>query len=372
MKRLIWACVAVLVLAGCGTEKTSLKDREAVFHRIEEKIEAPSPTGAGAQPETAIVAGLPAEESPVPAVSGVSETPPSASAESPTEQPATPKPSPAPPDTSIAKIPAPQTGTSGNGGATRAAASFSAWKGECLLYDIKWNGLAAGRAILVCQEETGRYGRVYHLLAITMPSGAIAGLGYGYSRLDAYVNQSTFQPHYFYSYSRNASSVKMTEVFFDQKKKEFSWYTKKFKNEKCYDTKWGKVPYKEPIYDGIGSLYLLRTFDFSAKRQFTIPVGITKVWDLFVNLKQTSLQQVPSVGRQMVHVVEPTAKSDEGFFSEGTMTLWITADEAKVPVYITGKVALGMAKLSLISRTRLTPDTVLDNRTIASLFGPAS
>jgi len=107
---------------------------------------------------------------------------------------------------------------------------FSSWKGECLVYNAKWNFVDAGKGIILCKEEKNGYGDVYHFAGITIPEGTFAKLGYGYNRVDSFVDKKTLKPYYFYSYVKNGRKERITEIFFDFHKNEYTWKIKKFKN----------------------------------------------------------------------------------------------------------------------------------------------
>jgi len=249
---------------------------------------------------------------------------------------------------------------------TDLSSLFSAWKGECLVYEAKWNFITVGKGLIACQEENTKYGNVYHFVGITFPEGIMADMGYGYNRVDSYIDKKTLKPYYFYSYIKNGKIERVTEVEFHSKNKEFSWKAKKYKKGKLYSVKKGKVSHNDIIHDSISVFYILRTLDFNGeKNEFKLPVGITKLWALLIKVKEKRKGKVPFFGEKEVYVVEPQAKSDEGLFKKGKMVVWLTADERKIPVYFTGKMALGTGNLSLISTMKLDPDVSLDAKTVA-------
>ena len=248
---------------------------------------------------------------------------------------------------------------------------FSAWTGECLVYQIKWNFMCVGKGLLACQKEKTKYGEVYHMTAITVPEGAFAAWGYGYYRTDSYVDPETLRPHYSYTYMRNGKSKKIIEAIFDSGKNEFRWEEKKYREDTLKSTKSGKISHDSPVYDSVTAFYLLRTFDFTEKTDFHIRVGIKEVWDLIVRKKGEKHEEIPALGEKRVLVVEPEASSDEGLFTKGKMTLWLTADERKTPVFFEGKAPLGSGTLSLISRKKIPSDMALDSRTIAWILNAA-
>jgi len=245
---------------------------------------------------------------------------------------------------------------------------FSIWNGECLIYKAEWTNMDVGKGMIVCQEENTKYGIVYHLIGITLPEGLPAKLGQGYNRIDSYVDKETFQPYYFYSYIKNGNITRIIEAEFNKGRKEFEWQTKKYRAGELYQSKNGKLSYKDCIYDSFSVFYILRTLNFEEKSEFTIPVGITKIWDLFIKVKGKRKENIPGLGIKEIYEIEPEAKSDEGFFTKGKMIIWVTSDEKKLPVYFLGKMALGTGKMTLISNIKLKPDVKLTRETIAKIL----
>jgi len=245
---------------------------------------------------------------------------------------------------------------------------FKNLKGECLFFHAKWNLVSIGKAMMACQEEQSKYGRVYHLVGITVPAGLFARMGYGYNRVDAYVNPETFQPYYFYTYTRTGKTERTTEVEFNNKEKLFTWVGKKYKQGKLTETRSGKTAFSCPVYDSIGVFYKLRMDDFKSGKETKYLVAITKIWTLTVRYKTKITKNLPAFGVKNLLVLEPEASSDEGLFTKGKVFLWLTADENRLPVYFHGNIVLGSANLELISTRRLEEGMVLNQQTLSSLL----
>jgi hypothetical protein len=234
-------------------------------------------------------------------------------------------------------------------------AYFKAWNGECLVYDIKWNFMSAGKSMIVCKEEENSYGSVYHLIGLTLPDGLIEKMGYGYNRFDSFIDRETLKPYYFYSYTKTGNKERTVEVYFDWEAKNYRWVMKKFEGEKCYGQKEETVNFKGNIYDGVTVFYVIRTLNMEEKDNFKIPVAIKDVWDLIINVKGKEIKKLQHLGKKKVFVIHPEAKSDEGFFQKGKMDVWITADKLRLPVYFEGKVPFGTGTMSLLSVIKINP-----------------
>jgi len=245
---------------------------------------------------------------------------------------------------------------------------ISSWEGECLVYKAKWNFVNVGKGIILCKEEKNGYGEVYHFAGITIPEGTFAKLGYGYNRIDSFVDKKTLKPYYFYSYVKNGRKERITEIFFDFNKNEYNWNVKKIKNGTVYSKKTGKVKFKGDLYDGMYVFYIVRTSDYEKNKRINFPVAMVKIWSLEVKVKSKQKKIVPFLGSKEIYIIEPIAKSNEGIFKKGKMDMWLTADEYRIPVYFEGKVPFGTAKLSLISKFKIDPRTKLDRKLIYSIL----
>ena len=246
---------------------------------------------------------------------------------------------------------------------------LSAWKGECLVYEVKWNFSVLGQGLIACQEEKSRYGLVYHMVGVTVPVGLMAKLGLGYNRVDSYVDRATLQPYFFYSYTHNAKAEEIVSVEFSTRKKEFSWRALRYRSGVLVKTKQGVISYKDKVYDGMTVFYLLRRMELDTQRRMEIPVGITKLWDLRVDVMGKKVEDLPVFGTREVYEVQPTARSDEGLFKKGNLTIWMTADAQRIPVSFFGKIALGTGRMALRTVRRLDDNVVLDRKKIAELLG---
>jgi len=245
---------------------------------------------------------------------------------------------------------------------------FAPWVGECLLYQAKWKSINLGKGLISCTEEKTQYGNVYHMVAVTVPQGFLASMGIGYNRVDSYVHPVTLQPYYFYSYTRNSRSEQIVTIEFNTRKKEFNWATKKIVSGELKKSKKGTVAYKDKIYDSMTLFYLVRTMDLDKEKKFQIPVGITKLWNLSFVVSAVKKEEVPLYGQRDIYIIDPQARSDEGFFNAGTLTIRLLADAGRVPVSFSGRTPIGATRLLLHSVQRLPSGEPLDRKKIARLL----
>jgi hypothetical protein len=70
-------------------------------------------------------------------------------------------------------------------------------------------------------------------------------------------------------------------------------------------------------------------------------------WPLKVKVLRLETVDVP-VGRFICYVVEPAIREGAGLFrARGSLQVWLTADEKKIPVMMRSKIAIGSIDVSL-------------------------
>lgn len=98
-----------------------------------------------------------------------------------------------------------------------------------------------------------------------------------------------------------------------------------------------------PLYmqDVLSSLYLIRTYPLEVGKDFSITTYADgKVYPLKVTVHKMETISVPA-GKFRCYVVEPFLQSDGIFRQKGKLTVWLTADEHRIPVKMTSKIVIG-------------------------------
>jgi hypothetical protein len=202
-----------------------------------------------------------------------------------------------------------------------------------------------------------------------VPEGRAVGLGMGLYRMDAFIDKTTLLPHYYYQYGKSRDKEDILEIRFDWNKKFYRTKYRKFEKGKLYSTKETTVDIDaDAAYDGISIFYVVRTLNLEQACSLTFPIAFRELWDLTVQITGKRTENIQSLGKREVYVLKPQEQSDEGFFTRGAMDLWITADSKRLPVHLEGRVALGKARMSLISEMKLGADVNFDANTITEIL----
>ncbi|MCM8803859.1 MAG: DUF3108 domain-containing protein [Candidatus Omnitrophica bacterium] len=237
------------------------------------------------------------------------------------------------------------------------------WDGECLIYNLKWNLMNFGNAIVICLEEK----ESFHLTGISIPTGLPAQIGYGYNRIDSFIDKKTGKTKYFYLYTKTGGKEKITEIFFDWNAKQYTCIEKKYKNKKLYSTKRNIIKFKEDIFDSLSIFYFLRNTNLENIQNTEFPIALPEKWYLKINFKGRKIKRLPNLGEKEVFIVEPVARSKRERFKDGRMDIWITTDERN-PVYFEGKVSVGKATLILSEVQKIDSKTQNDINKIIENF----
>lgn len=213
-------------------------------------------------------------------------------------------------------------------------------EGERLVFNVKYGFVTAGVAELAIPKIKKITGRdVYHVTFRVNSVPAFDPVFTVRDRYETYVDTKSIFPWRFEQHIREGSFSKDYSAFFDQRRN-----VAKTSNG-SYDIPLG-------VHDIISAFYYIRTEDFSDKK-----VGDKVRLQNFFNGKVNPLDVVYR-GKETVSVdagkfdciiVEPLVVEGGLFKSEGSILIWLTDDEAKMPVKVSTKVIIGSINAELAS-----------------------
>jgi hypothetical protein len=223
------------------------------------------------------------------------------------------------------------------------------WIGECLIYNLKWNLMSFGKAFVICFDEKDNF----HLVGITIPEGLPRQFGYGYNRIDSFIDKKTGKTKYFYLYTKQGKAETTTEIFFNWSGKQYTVVAKKYREKKLNSTKRNVIKFEDDIYDPLSILYLLRDLSIKSIKDIEYPIALSEKWYLKINYKGGGITKLPQGETKEVYIIEPLARTEKEKFKEGKLNIYITKDDEKIPVHFEGKVPIGKANLYLISKQKI-------------------
>jgi len=215
-------------------------------------------------------------------------------------------------------------------------------EGEKLTFDVKYGFVTAGIATFAIPKIKKISGRdSYHVTFEVNTVPAFDNFFKVRDRYETYLDVEGMFPWRFEQHIREGKYSRDFSAFFDQRRGK---------------AKTSEGQYDIPIYvnDIVSAFYYARTLDYS-----NLQVGDrvplknfykNKVYDLDVVYHGKETIEVEA-GKFECLIVEPLVQEGGLFKSEGSILLWMTNDEAKMPVRVKTKVVVGAIDADLTSYT---------------------
>lgn len=204
--------------------------------------------------------------------------------------------------------------------------------GEKLTFDVKYGFVTAGIATMQVPQIRRISGReAYH---VVFEVNSVPSFDWIYKvrdRYETFIDTKGLFPWRFEQHIREGGYSRDFSAFFDQRKG---------------NAKTSEGEYEIPKYvnDIVSAFYLARTFDYSNlkinDRIHLKNFYKDKVYDLDVRYLGRETITV-AAGTFKCIVVEPLVQEGGLFKSEGSIIVWLTDDELKIPVKVKTKVVIG-------------------------------
>jgi hypothetical protein len=213
-------------------------------------------------------------------------------------------------------------------------------EGEKLTFDLNYGFVTAGIAVMNIPKIKKISGRnAYH---VTFEVNSVPSFDMFYKvrdRYETYIDVEGLFPWRFEQHIREGGYTRDFSAFFDQRKGI---------------AKTSEGEYEIPLYvnDIMSAFYYARTFDYT-KMKVNDLIHLQnfykdKVYDLDVRYLGKETIEVPA-GKFDCFIVEPLVREGGLFKHEGTIIVWLTDDELKVPVKVRTKIIVGYVEAKLTS-----------------------
>jgi len=213
-------------------------------------------------------------------------------------------------------------------------------EGEKLVFDVKYGFVTAGIGTMEIPSSKKISGRdAFYVLFTVNTMSSFDWMYKVRDRYETYIDKQAIFPWRFEQHIREGGYSRDFSAFFDQRKGKAI-------------TSEGMHPIPKNVNDILSAFYLVRTMDFS-KMKVGTKVNLQNffkdtVYDLDVVYHGRETVDVPA-GKFDCCVIEPLVKEGGLFKSEGSIMIYVTNDEAKMPVRVKTKVVIGSIDADLTS-----------------------
>lgn len=199
--------------------------------------------------------------------------------------------------------------------------------GEKLSYDVKWFALTAGQAYMEVRDFSQMGGRsCFHFVA-TAKSGLLFFFKV-HDWIESYSTRDALLPQRFEKHLQEGRYKKDIAAEFDLEKMKVKW------GEQAADL--------EPdTRDLLGAFYYFRTMKLP-EMGGKVSVGVhtdKKNYELEVTVLRREVIRVPG-GEFRTILIKPRLKFEGLWKQKGDILIWLTDDEARIPVLVVSKVFL--------------------------------
>ena len=211
------------------------------------------------------------------------------------------------------------------------------WKiGEYFQFSIDWNGLNGGSSLMQVQNFHRVDGRRCYRIVTKAESNSFVSRFYKVrDRAESSVDAESLFSRHFMKRLREGGYNKDVDVRFDQAARKA-----RYANGKEFDVAAG-------VHDVLSAFYYVRTRPLPEGGTINIPTHDNeKSYDMEVQVLRREKVEVPA-GKFNCVVVEPKLKSEGIFKSKGSMEVWLTDDEHRLPVMVRTKVPVGSISVRL-------------------------
>jgi hypothetical protein len=211
------------------------------------------------------------------------------------------------------------------------------WKiGEYFQFSIDWNGLNGGSSLMQVQNiQTVDGKRCYRVVTKAESNSFVSRFYKVRDRAESSVDAESLYSRRFVKRLREGGYKKDIDVRFDHETGKA-----RYSNGKEYDVAAG-------IHDVLSAFYYVRTKALPDGATLIVPTHDNeKSYEMEVQVLRREKAEVPA-GKFSCVVVEPKLKSEGIFKSKGSILVWLTDDERRIPVMVKSKVPVGSISVRL-------------------------
>ena len=218
-------------------------------------------------------------------------------------------------------------------------------KGEWFKFKMSYSGwLKAGNATLSVDEKKLNGKSVYHVVGKGWTTGPIKLFFKVEDRYESYFDRDSGVPYKFIRKIDEGGHTKDVEISFDQESGKAEVFNKK------HDTKESFVIAKD-VQDMVSAFYFLRNNYDTEKIEVGAMVELNMFFDeenYVFKLKYLGRETIKTkFGKIKTLMFRPYVMAGRVFKEEESLTLWVSADQNKIPLKVKADLAVGSLRADL-------------------------
>lgn len=219
-------------------------------------------------------------------------------------------------------------------------------KGEWFKFEMSYSGfLKAGNATLSVNETNLNGKDVYHVVGKGWTTGAIKWFFKVKDRYESYFDKETGVPYKFIRKIDEGGHTKDVEITFDHENRKAEVLNKKHKKVTTVTT-------EKDVQDMLSAFYYLRNNYDTDKIKVNDVVQLTMFFDeenYGFKLKYLGRETIKTkFGDVKTLKFRPYVMAGRVFKEEESLTLWVSADDNKIPLKIQANLAVGSLRAELV------------------------
>jgi hypothetical protein len=208
--------------------------------------------------------------------------------------------------------------------------------GERMVFEISYGPIIAGEGILETIGTVDHLGRTcYHVQSTANSNRFFSSIYKVRDKIITYIDVADLGSAYFYKRLREGDYKKTLEITFDRE---------------AGLARYGDgqtLPVPTGVQDELSAFYFVRNLDLESGIDLRLPAHTSgRNYDMKVVVHGRETVEVPA-GKFECFVVEPAVEGEGLFKHEGRITIYISADEHRVPVLMKTKVPVGSIDVAL-------------------------
>ena len=216
--------------------------------------------------------------------------------------------------------------------------------GEWFKYKLSYSGwFKAGEATVNLIEDVNN-NQLLHAKMIGKSTGALNLFFKVYDRYESYFYKKNIKPYRFLRNINEGGYTKNIEILFDQKTKvaKVNNFKKKLSND---------FSFNENSQDMVSVFYYLRNFfrinDLDKNNEIAIDMFFdSENYSLKIKYLSTEIINT-NFGKILCHKIQPYVQSGRIFKKDESLTMWISADNNRIPMKIKADLIVGSIRIDL-------------------------